>query len=67
MTATIIITKRRAAKTQETTIAQVEKGNSVQAPEMQRHLVVLVVQSAPTLAVPERQVLPDPEPEQMPD
>jgi hypothetical protein len=48
-------------------IAAVEKGNAVHTPEIQLHPVVLIVQSAPTLAVPTTQVLTETHPEQIPD
>lgn len=48
-------------------IAVVDKGNAVHTPEIQLHPVVLTVQRAPTLAVPTTQVLPELDPEQIPD
>ncbi len=50
-----------------TMIATVEKENAVHTPEIQLHPAVLTVQRAPTLAVPTTQVLPEPDPEQIPD
>ena len=66
-TATPIKASTRTPRTEVTMIAAVEKGNAVHTPEIQLHPAVLTVQIAPTLAVPTTQVLPEPDPEQIPD
>ncbi len=66
-TATPIKASTREPRTDIIMIAVVDKGNASHTPERQLHPVVLIVQRAPTLAVPTTQVLPKPDPEQIPD
>ena len=48
-------------------ISTVAWGNAVHTPEIQLHLAELTVQSAASEAMPSTQVLPELDPEQIPD